>query len=96
MSVKCVTTGDPVGRLCKVEEEYGYLLIWEHYAKTIEASPFCGGAPAGQFSQLFGIVQFEDRVRRVDPTDIVFFDEIAAMLHTFNEHEKEKTSDEEV
>lgn len=34
-----------------------------------------GGAPAGVFSKMFGIVEFSDGVRRVDPTDICFCDE---------------------
>lgn len=89
---KCINAIEPVGRLCRVDKEYGYLLTWEHYAKPIEPNPFAGGTPAGQFSKLFAIVQFEDRVRRVDPTDIVFCDGSGMLLHTFNEHEKEKTS----
>lgn len=34
-----------------------------------------GGAPAGVFSKIFGIVEFKNGVRRVDPTDIHFCDE---------------------
>lgn len=50
-------------------------IAWEHYSKPLEASPLMGGAPAGVFSKMFGIVEFSDGVRRVDPSEIVFCDE---------------------
>ncbi len=62
-------------RLCKVKGKVGYFHAWESYSKPIEASPLIGGAPAGIFSITFGIVEFADGVRRVDPTDIHFCDE---------------------
>lgn len=62
-------------RLCLVGEKFGYFHAWEHYSKPLEASPLMGGAPAGVFSKMFGIVEFSDGVRRVDPTDICFCDE---------------------
>lgn len=61
-------------RLCKVSGEYGYFHAWEHYSKPLPESPFVGGEPAGIFSQVFGIVEFKDCVRRVDPTSIKFID----------------------
>lgn len=65
------------GRKCEVEGEVGYFHTWEHCSYTItgsfEASPLVGGAPAGQFSRLYGIVEFEDgSVKRVDPAKIIF------------------------
>lgn len=63
-------------RLCQVGEKFGYFHAWgEHYSKPLEASPLMGGAPAGVFSKMFGIVEFSDGVRRVDPSEIVFCDE---------------------
>lgn len=62
-------------RLCKVDDEIGYFHVWEFYSKPLEASPLIGGAPAGVFSKVLGIVEFADGVRRVDPTDIRFCDE---------------------
>lgn len=59
-------------RLCTVNDKLGYFHAWEHYSKPLEASPLIGGAPAGVFSKIFGIVEFSDGVRRVDPTDICF------------------------
>lgn len=63
-------------RLCQVGEKFGYFHAWEHYSKPLEASPLMGGAPAGVFSKMFGIVEFSDGVRRVDPSEIVFCDEM--------------------
>ena len=48
-----------------------------------------GGPPAGVFSQIHGIVEFEDGVRRVDPTRIKFCDEVGGALHVMNKFEKE-------
>lgn len=67
-------------RLCKVGDELGYFHVWEFFSKPLEASPMIGGAPAGVFSKMFGIVEFTDGVRRVDPTDICFCDEDNRML----------------
>lgn len=75
-------------RLCTVKEETGYFHAWENYSKPLAASPMVGGEPAGVFSKIFGIVEFEDGVRRVDPTEIKFCDEENEMLHLFNEHDR--------
>ena len=61
-------------RLCTVKGETGYFHTWEQYSKPLAASPLIGGEPAGVFSKIFGIVEFEDGIRRVDPTDIKFCD----------------------
>ena len=80
-------------RLCTVKGESGYFHTWEHYSKPLPASPLVGGEPAGVFSQVFGIVEFKDGVRRVDPTTIVFCDEENAALKVFEEKEKTHDSD---
>ncbi len=67
-------------RNCTVNGELGYFHLWETYSKPIDASPFVGGAPAGIFSKVFGIVEFSNGVRRVDPVDIKFCDEVNAVL----------------
>lgn len=67
-------------RLCQVGGKLGYFHAWEHYSKPLEASPLIGGAPAGVFSNMFGIVEFSDGVRRVDPSKIVFCDKDNKML----------------
>lgn len=67
-------------RLCQVGKKLGYFHAWEHYSKPLEAGLLIGGAPAGIFSKMFGIVEFSDGVERVDPTDIIFCDEENQML----------------
>jgi len=75
-------------RLCTVRDETGYFHTWEYFSKPLPASPLIGGEPAGVFSQVYGIVEFKDGVRRVDPTAIKFCDEENAMLHNINEGRK--------
>ena len=48
--------------------------------KTFGSQSSYRWAPAGVFSKMFGIVEFSDGVRRVDPTEIVFCDEDNKML----------------
>lgn len=64
-----------VGRPCKIGDRTGYFHMWEQYSKPLAASLLVGGEPAGVFSQIFGIVEFEDgTVERVHPTGIQFCD----------------------
>lgn len=62
----------------------GHFHTWEQYSKPVPASPLVGGEPAGVYSIVHGIVEFEDGVRRVDPTKIKFCDEEHEMLSVFN------------
>ena len=73
-------------RLCKVDGKLGYFHTWEHFSKPLEASPLMGGAPAGVFSQVFGIVEFSDGVDRVNPYKIQFCDETNAVLNEMAMH----------
>ena len=75
--------------MCTVNGQTGYFHTWETYSKPLEASPLRGGAPAGVFSKVFGIVEFKDGVRRVDPTDIKFCDEENASLSMFNKEKED-------
>lgn len=81
-------------RLCKVGEKLGYFHTWEQYSKPLEASLFIGGTPAGVFSKTFGIVEFSDGVRRVDPSEIVFCDEENDMLSEMDKIYEEKQKNE--
>ena len=74
-------------RLCVVRDEVGYFHMWEHYSKPIPASPLVGGEPAGTFSKVFGIVEFKDGVKRVDPTEIIFRDETTDILYQIEKDE---------
>lgn len=79
----------PERRLCTVNGETGYFHCWEYYATVVDASLLRGGHPAGQISELRGIVEFEDRVERVAPQLIRFCDKENAMLYVFNEAREE-------
>lgn len=67
-------------RLCEVDEELGYFHTWEQWSNVVDASPLRGGHPGGNVGQVYGIIEFEDRVRRVDPSKIEFCDKINASL----------------
>ena len=62
-------------RLCKVGEEFGYFHCWEQYGDVILPGLTVGSNPGGQYSRVFGIVEFYDQIERVDPTKIQFVDE---------------------
>lgn len=84
----------PEIRLCKVNlgasyDELGFFHCWEHFSKPIGASPFVGGEPAGVVSKVYGIVEFADGVRHVEPSTIKFCDENNAYLVEMNKHNKE-------
>lgn len=68
-------------RLCEVDGEFGYFHIWEQWSNVVDASPLRGGHPGGQVSQVYGIVEFKDGVRRVDPVKIEFCDKINQSLY---------------
>lgn len=76
---------------CKVGEEYGYFHTWEYYSKPLPTSPFVGDEPAGVFSQVFGIVEFYDGVRRIDPVRITFLDEVPKELMDIKKYIEEET-----
>lgn len=75
-------------RLCEVNGEIGYFHTWESYSTVVDASPIRGGHPGGQISQVYGLVEFVDGVRRVSPTTIKFCDEENSILKDFNEMKK--------
>lgn len=60
--------------------ELGYFHLWEQWSNVVDASPLRGGHPGGQIGQVYGIVEFRDGVRRVDPSSIKFCDEKNAVL----------------
>lgn len=72
-------------RLCEVNGEIGYFHCWEWYASVVDASLVIGGHPGGQVSQIFGLVEFRDGVKRIDPARIKFSDETNEILKDFNE-----------
>ena len=75
-------------RLCKVNNELGYFHCWEQYADVIAPGITIGSHPGGQYSRVFGIVEFDDRIERVDPSEIQFIDETHTVLHIQKENYK--------
>lgn len=61
-------------RLCKVGKEIGYFHCWEQYNDVSLPS-----------SRVFGIIEFGNRVERVDPSKIRFVDEIHYSLQKYFE-----------
>lgn len=68
-------------RLCKVGKELGYFHCWEQYGDVIFPGVMNGSIPGGQYSRVFGIVEFVDRIERVDPSKIKFVDEVHDYIH---------------
>lgn len=62
-------------RLCVVRGKVGYFHMWEHYSKPLSEGLMTSGQAVGIFSKVYGIVEFKNGVRRVDPIDIKFRDE---------------------
>lgn len=62
-------------RLRKVGGEFGYFHCWEQYSDVIFPGLTVCSNPGGQYSRVFGIVEFDDRVMRIEPSKIKFVDE---------------------
>ncbi len=53
-------------RPCEVDGEFGDFQIWEQWSEVVDGR---------HISRVYGIVEFKDGVRRVEPTCIKFCDE---------------------
>lgn len=79
-------------RLCKVGDEVGYFHTWEHYTSPTETisqdipslSPYIFGQ-----GKVYGVVEFSNRVARVDPERIKFCDEQNAFLNAIQKQYSE-------
>ena len=61
-------------RDCEVDGRPGYFHMWEYFSKPVPGSLLVDGPPPGIISQVYGIVEFSDGVKRVDPCSIKFTD----------------------
>ena len=52
---------------------FSFILQWSGLA--------VGSHPGGQYSRIFGIIEFDDRIERVDPSKVQFVDETHNFLH---------------
>lgn len=67
-------------RLCKVNGKYGIFHLWEEqYTRPIIDELRLIPTEIG--SQVFGIVEFADCVKRVQPDEIIFCDEQSDYFH---------------
>lgn len=73
-------------RLCSVNGEYGNFHVWEQYSEPVGESPLVGGPPAGVVAGVYGIVEFPDGIRRVDPAAIRFVDMDHKNLYSMAEY----------
>ena len=71
-------------RDCEVDGRYGHFHMWEQYSEVIPPSPLIGGHSGGVVAGVFGIVEFEAGVERVDPTKISFTDQEHAEISEVN------------
>ena len=76
-------------RLCKVGKKIGYFHCWEQYADVMAPGLTVGSHQGGQYYRVFGIVEFNDGIERVDPEKIKFIDEYNASLVAMNKIQKE-------
>ena len=72
-------------RSCTVGGESGYFHCWEQCTDVIAPGLTIGSQQGGQFSRVYGIVEFADRVERVEPFRIKFTDEENAFLSAMKE-----------
>lgn len=82
-------------RPCEVDGQKGIFHRWEDFQKPIDGGLTIGSHPAGQFSRVYGIVEFETgEVKRVEPFKIVFMDLVCEAI--WNEYmTKDKTGGED-
>ena len=69
-------------------KKWVYFHCWENWSNVIDASPLRGGHPGGQIGQVYGIVEFKDGVRRIDPAKIKFCDDENAILAEMEKHNR--------
>ena len=83
-------------RSCIVDGRPGTFHLWEQFSTVVPPSPMVGGPPGGAVSSVYGIVEFSDGVKRVDPINIKFTDEDNSYLSAYEKwlSEKEKTNAE--
>ena len=82
-------------RSCMVEGRPGYFHLWEQFSTVVPPSPMVGGPPGGTVSSVYGIVEFSDGVKRVDPIHIIFTDEDNSYLSAYEKwlSERDNNSD---
>lgn len=93
-SIAKTITIEHATRLCRVGDKNGYFHCWEQYADVLTPGLTIESAPGGQYSRIFGIVEFANGVERVDPSEIKFIDEDNAQLAAWDKYCNERKETE--
>lgn len=81
-----------VTRACEVDGRPGLFHIWEQW---LHREPLRGGNYGAPIGQVYGIVEFSDGVKRVDPVKIKFCDEDNALLAAMEKHKEAEKHDQD-
>lgn len=76
-------------RLWDANGRPGFFHCWEHFSKPVPASLLMGGEPSWVIGCVFGIVEFSDGVKRINPDNIDFCDEQNQVLYALEKEFKE-------
>lgn len=70
-------------RPCEVKHKKAIFHEWVHQSKPVPADNLRGGAPAGQLTQVFALIEYEDgQVSFEYPNDVTFTDLLAVKINT--------------
>lgn len=87
-------------RNCMVDGRPGYFHCWEQYSQPIAPSLLVGGHPGGTVAQVYGIVEFTYGIRRIQPYNIEFVDDLHDSLDAWeeclDERDKDGSSDNDI
>ena len=91
-----------VTRACEVDGRPGLFHIWEQWLHREPLrggnscySRYCGRSDGAPIGQVYGIVEFSDGVKRVDPVKIKFCDEDNVWLATMEKHKEAEKDDQD-
>lgn len=69
-------------RPCEVKGKQGIFHNWVQTSTPIQAENLRGGAPAGQLTQVFAIIEYEDGTVCLEyPNDVIFTDLLAIKIN---------------
>lgn len=83
-------------RIVKVKGRIGFFHCWEQLRRgsVMPNDPYESVCQAGEMMKVLAIVEFENGVERVDPTDVDFVDEINNGLWSMNRAREQREENE--
>lgn len=83
-------------RIVNVKGRIGFFHCWEQLRRgaVMPNDPYENVCPAGEMMKVLAIVEFENSVERVDPTDVNFVDTMNHELWILNKGQKQKEEKE--